>query len=97
MSIINVSKPIFWNDDKNAFLKKERGISFEAIIVAMERGHLIASREHPKYLHQRIFEVTVDDYIVVVPYVEDKDKIFLKTAFYSRKANKAHKEKKHDA
>lgn len=83
-------KPIFWDDDKNIKLKKERGLSFEAIVIAMERGHLLATRQHPKYLHQKIFEVELDGYVVAVPYVEDENKIFLKTAFHSRKANKIH-------
>ena len=84
-------KPIYWDDAKNIKLKSERGFGFEAIVVAMERGHLLVSREHPKYTHQRIFEVELDGYVVVVPYVEDEEKIFLKTAFCSRKANKLHK------
>jgi hypothetical protein len=83
-------KPIYWDDAKNIKLKAERGFGFEAIVIAMERGHLLASREHPNYVHQRVFEVELDGYVVVVPYVEDDEKIFLKTAFYSRKANKRH-------
>jgi len=67
----------------------ERGLSFESIVVAMDRGHLIAAYPHPKRSNQKIFEVAIDDYIVVVPYVEDDEKIFFKTAFHSRKANKA--------
>jgi len=89
-----VQKPIFWNDAKNIALKQERGFSFEEIVVAMERGHLLASRNHPKYAHQKIFEVEIDGYVVVVPYVEDEEKIFLKTAFHSRKADKLHKREK---
>jgi hypothetical protein len=84
-------KPIYWDDAKNIKLKAERGVSFEAIVVAMKRGHLLVSCEHPKYVHQKIFEVEFDGYVVVVPYVEDEEKIFLKTAFCSRKANKLHK------
>lgn len=89
-----MQKPIFWNDAKNIALKQERGFSFEEIVVAMERGHLLASRNHPKYAHQKIFEVEIDGYVVVVPYVEDEEKIFLKTAFHSRKADKLHKREK---
>lgn len=32
--------------------------------------------------------VEIDDYLVLVPFVEDEEKIFLKTAFRSRKAMK---------
>lgn len=83
-------KPIYWDDAKNNKLKKERGLSFEAIVVAMERAHLLAIRQNPDYLHQKMFDVEIDGYVVVVPYVEDEEKIFLKTAFHSRKINKIH-------
>jgi uncharacterized DUF497 family protein len=84
-------KPIIWDDEKNNALKEERGLSFEAIVIAIERGNLLATRQHPKRVHQKIFEVELDGYVIVVPYIENKDSIFLKTAFHSRKANKLHK------
>jgi len=88
MPIQTPIKPIQWDVEKNNLLLQERGLSFESIIVAMDRGYLIASYPHPKRQNQKIFEVEINDYVVVVPYVEDDEKIFLKTAFHSRKANK---------
>lgn len=89
-------KPFEWNDEKNKLLQKERGLSFEAIIVAIENGHLVNVLNHSVKPHQKIFEVEIEEYIVRVPFVEDKNKIFLKTAYHSRKATKKYTEvKKH--
>lgn len=88
---MSIGKPIKWDVEKNNLLIEERGISFESIVVAIDRGHVIATYPHPKRPNQKIFEVEVDDYVIVVPYVEDDEKIFFKTAFHSRKANKAKK------
>jgi hypothetical protein len=92
MQGMSAEKPIKWDEEKNNFLIKERGISFEAIIIAMERGYLMTAYPHPKRPNQKIFEVEIDGYVVVVPYVEDDESIFLKTAFHSRKANRVHQE-----
>jgi uncharacterized DUF497 family protein len=86
-----IEKPIKWDTEKNQLLIQNRGISFESIVVAMSKGHILSTYPHPKRQTQKIFEVEVDDYVIVVPYVEDDEKIFLKTAFHSRKANKANK------
>lgn len=83
-----VEKLIEWSDEKNQLLYKERGLSFEKIVAAIQSGHLIEDGPHPKYPHQRLFTVELDGYVIVVPYVEDAKKIFLKTAFHSRKAVK---------
>ncbi len=86
-----MKKAIEWSTEKNNFLLKERNLSFESIVVAMETGHLVATYPHPTKLHQKIFEVELDGYIVVVPYIEDDNKIFLKTAFHNRKATQRYK------
>lgn len=85
-----IEKRIEWSDEKNTQLQLERNLSFEAVVVALEQGKLIdivanPSRQHP---HQQVFIVEIDDYLVLVPFVEDKDKIFLKTVFRSRKVTK---------
>ena len=85
-----IEKRIEWNDEKNIQLQIERNLSFEAIVVALEQGKLIdvvpnPSSHHP---HQNVLIVEVDDYLVLVPFVEDEEKIFLKTAFRSRKVTK---------
>ena len=84
-------KPINWNSTKNQQLIAERGISFEDIVFYLQQGQLLDDIEHPnsnKYPEQRIFVIDVDGYVHLVPYVEDRKEIFLKTVIPSRKATK---------
>ena len=77
-----------WNDDKNEWLKNERGVSFEEIIYHISHGGLLDTIEHPNpkaYPGQRVFIVNVEGYACLVPYVEDDKTIFLKTIIPSRK------------
>jgi uncharacterized DUF497 family protein len=84
-------KPINWNPEKNRKLIEERGISFEDIIFCLQSGGLLDDIAHPnqeKYSYQRMFVVAVDEYVYLVPYVENDAEIFLKTIVPSRKAVK---------
>jgi len=85
-----IDKRIEWSDEKNAQLQIERNLSFEAIVVALEQGKLIdivpnPSGHHP---HQNVLVIEIENYLVLVPFVEDEEKVFLKTAFRSRKVTK---------
>lgn len=80
-----------WDPEKNEWLKKERGISFEEIALLLGGGQLWKDALHPNpenYLNQRVFLVPVDDYIYFVPYVLEENTYFLKTAFPHRKATR---------
>jgi len=80
-----------WDDEKNELLKKLRGVSFEQVVLAIVSGDLIDRLKHPnpeKYPNQRVFLVKIEDYIYSVPYIEDDEKIFLKTIIPNRKATK---------
>ena len=80
-----------WNDDKNQALKGSRGVSFEQVVLAIVSGDLVDRVKHPnpeKYPNQRVFLVKIEDYIYSVPYVEDDEKIFLKTIIPNSKATK---------
>ena len=80
-----------WDDAKNEKLKSERGIGFEDIVFHIDRGDVLDILEHPnpeRYAGQRIFVVQRDDYVYLVPFVEDEMTIFLKTIIPSRKATK---------
>jgi hypothetical protein len=82
-----------WNDTKNALLKNLRGVSFEQVVLAIVSGDLIDRLKHPnpeRYPNQRVFLVKIEDYIYSVPFVEDDNKIFLKTIIPNRKATKEH-------
>ncbi len=84
-------KPINWNSTKNQQLIAERGISFEDIVFYLQQGQLLDDIVHPnrnKYPEQRIFVISVDGYVHLVPYVENRKEIFLKTVIPSRKATK---------
>ena len=79
-----------WNLEKNRQLAKQRGVSFERVISAIERGCLVDVLEHPdqeRYPGQMIYVVEVDRYPYLVPFVvaEDGTRI-LKTIIPSRKA-----------
>ena len=84
-------KPFRWSPEKNEALKAERGISFESVVVAIESGGLLDILAHPnqaKYPQQRILVVAADNYVYLVPFLDDKDCYFLKTIIPSRKATR---------
>ena len=84
-------KYFLWNQEKNELLQTERDISFEDIVFYIEKGFLLDVLEHPKpekYPGQKIFVVQVEEYVYLVPFVEDEKEIFLKTIIPSRKATK---------
>ena len=80
-------KRIEWDKNKNKLLQLERNLSFEAIVVAIEQGKLIDVVSNPSknHIHQNVLIVEIDNYLVLVPFVEDEEKIFLKTAFEAGK------------
>lgn len=84
-------KPFRWSPEKNTLLQQERGVSFEAITVAVESGGLLEIVSHPnrqKYPRQKIMVVAVTGYAYLIPYVEEADHFFLKTIIPSRKATR---------
>jgi hypothetical protein len=84
-------KPFRWSHEKNQTLKIERSISFEEIVLAIEADGLLDELRHPnpeKYPNQSIFVVTLDEYVYLVPYVEEADYYFMKTVIPSRKATR---------
>ncbi len=84
-------KSFAWDEAKNERLKAERGVRFEDIVFHIERGDVLDILEHPdqkRYGGQRIFVVQRDDYVYLVPFVEDDRLVFLKTIIPSRKATK---------
>jgi len=79
-----------WDDEKNEFLRNERSISFEEIVLDISEGNIVDVLEHPnkrRYPNQRIYLVKKENYIYAVPFVRDvkNDEIFLKTIFASGK------------
>ena len=88
-----------WDDAKNEKLKADRGIGFEEIVFLIGQGHVLDILEHPnqqRYGGQRIFVVQRDDYVYLVPFLEDDRLIALKTIIPSRKATKQYLQKETD-
>ncbi len=80
-----------WDFQKNEKLKVERGISFEQIVMHIERGDvldLVAHPNHKKYPGQQIIVVEINEYAYLVPSVESSEGKFLKTIIPSRKATR---------
>lgn len=80
-----------FDPEKNKKLIELRNISFEEIIAVLESAGPLDVIMHPnaqKYSHQKMYVVELYEYAYLVPFVEGKSEIFLKTAFPSRKATK---------
>ena len=67
------------------------GLREAATVFHIERGDLLDILEHPNPERcggQRVFVVRREDYVYLVPFVEDEHTVFLKTIIPSRKATK---------
>ena len=72
-------------------MKRERGIGFEDILVAIDEGRILDILEHhnkEKYKGQYLLIVEINDYAYVVPFKREKEKIRFITIFPSRKLTK---------
>ena len=77
---------IKWNIEKDRWLKKTRGISFQEIADCILSGDYIDILENPSRAGQEVFVLKMKNYIWAVPFmVEEDQSIFLKTAYPSRK------------
>lgn len=88
--------------EKNELLKKDRGVSFDDVVLAIENGNLLDDIAHPnkeRYPNQDIFIIfiMIKNYVYLVPYVETEKEIFLKTVIPSRKMTKKYKKGAEDA
>ncbi|MBI4720453.1 MAG: toxin [Chitinivibrionia bacterium] len=85
-----------WSNEKNEWLKANRGVCFEQVVILIEREDVLDILEHPNqkaYPRQKIAVVRISDYAYLVPFVEEGDTIFLKTIIPSRKASSKYKGK----
>ncbi|TGM03839.1 toxin [Leptospira jelokensis] len=88
-----------WDIEKDEILRKERGISFELILFQIENGFILDIIKHPnkdKYPNQSIFIIEIENYVYLVPFIENKDEIFLKTIIPNRKATRNYLSKEGD-
>ena len=80
-----------WNPEKNEWLKRERNLSFEQVVFHLSQGDLWRISDHPdqkRYPGQQIYFVVIENYVVLVPHVIEKNYVFLKTIIPSRKATR---------
>jgi uncharacterized DUF497 family protein len=80
-----------WSNEKNELIKKTRNVCFEDVYNAILNDKVLDIIPHPnqnKYPNQKIIILKINNYVYYVPYVINKDKMFLKTIIPSRKYNK---------
>lgn len=80
-----------WENEKNEWLIKQRGVCFEQIVLLLEGQEVLDVLDHPNqkgYPGQKIAIVSIDNYAYIVPYVQEGNDIFLKTIIPSRKATR---------
>ena len=90
IAYIIAMKYLNWDPQKNEILKQERGISFEEIAYLIEYGQILGIEENSSRPNQKMYVLEIDNYAIIVPYVEKDNEIFLKTAFPSRKYTKCY-------
>jgi len=81
-------KKVRWNTEKAREIKEKRGLDFDKIALMIEEKELLGVIKVPSRENQKMFLINYDDYLVCVPFVENEDEIFLKTAYKNRKLNK---------
>lgn len=88
---------INFSQTKNELLKASRGICFDDVLEIISKGEILDDMEHPskKYLHQRMYVISIKKYIYAIPYVlnQEKKEIFLKTIYPSRVLQKEYRKK----
>ena len=78
-----------WDEDKNNILKNsDRKISFEDVIFALKNERLLDVIASPTHDKQECLVLNINDYVYIVPFVSEDDKVFLKTIYPSRKHTK---------
>jgi len=90
MSYNIIVKYFDWDKDKNTKLKKERNISFEEIAIAIKEEGILDIVDNPSgnFPNQKVYVIKINQIVYYVPFVEDAEKILLKTIIPSRKLRK---------
>jgi hypothetical protein len=80
-----------FNEEKDKLLKVQRGYGFKGIIIEIKKGNVIEVIKNPnkdKYPNQKMYLIKMRYKVVVVPYIEETNYIFLKTIYPSQKYTK---------
>ena len=65
-----------WSEEKDKWLRENRKVSFEEIVNCIQNGGLLDRTPHPNpenYPGQKVFVVKRNNYVYLVPFVEDAD------------------------
>jgi hypothetical protein len=92
-------KNINWDTAKSVALKASRGVCFEDVVFFIEKNEILDDYMHPNkkaYPGQRIMVINVANYAYLIPYVENKEELFLKMIIPSRKATQLYLGEKHE-
>lgn len=81
-------KTVNWNVNKAKLIKETRGIDFDRIALMIEEKEILGVLSVSSRKEQKMFILDYDDYIVCVPFVENAQEIFIKTAYRNRKLKK---------
>ena len=77
-----------WMPDKDEWLRRNRGVSFDDVVYHLEHGGFLADIPHPnreRHPGQRLYVVHIDEYVYLVPFYRDGDVESLRTVYPSRK------------
>jgi len=58
-----------WDPEKDRALRRDRGVSFDEIVSAINRGEELAVIDHPVRKNQRVLFVRIRGYVHAVPFV----------------------------
>ena len=86
-----------FNEEKDKLLIFQRGFGFKIIINEIGKGNVVEVIKNPnkkKYPNQKMYLIKIKQQIVVVPYVEEENYIFLKTIYPSQKYARKYLSKK---
>ena len=82
-----------WDADKNEWLRRNRGLSFDDVVYHLEHGGFLDDVPHPnQQLHpgQRLYIIRIGNYTYEVPFYRDGDVESLRTLYPSRKYTSAY-------
>jgi hypothetical protein len=81
-------KTVNWNLEKAQLIKETRGIDMDRVATLIEEGKIQRVHDVPSRPGQKMFVIEYDNYMLSVPFVENEQEIFIKTAYRNRKLNK---------
>ena len=81
---------IGWSPRKNNEVKKKHGFSFEEVFEAIENGFVldVYKNTNPLYKGEYLMDINLKGKLVLVPFMREKGKIILKSAYQDKKLKK---------